>query len=53
MKRSDRLWNSTGEHAGAWRAFAFQIPKYIIGLDSLCGGGGLFLFFLLLSWSRA
>lgn len=35
------------------RAFAFQIPTYIIGLDSLCGSGGLFLFFLLLSWSRA
>lgn len=50
------IWGIAQEeegHAGAWRAFAFQIPTYIIGLDSLCGSGGLLYFFLLLSWSRA
>lgn len=32
------LWGISQEeegHAGAWRALAFQIPTYIIGLDSL------------------
>lgn len=46
------LWGIAQEeegHAGAWRALAFQIPTYIIGLDSLCGSGGQFFFFLLLS----